>query len=354
MKKTSFWKKYKFGIVYALLLTAMTVYAVLDVFVIPHRYGEAAESNAGETTAELASEGTVIAESAGSDTGSHSESHTHGGPGSGHRGEWGPPGDFPGDRGSSSSREAHSGSGTAELQDQNYAETAGIEIKQYRYMDTTVYVADVTVSDAGQLTTAFAEDTYGRNVKAAVSEIAADHNAVLAINGDFYGARDRGYVIRNGVLYRESGDGNEDLVIYKDGSFGIIRENEVSAQELLQQGAEQVLSFGPALLENGEIVVDSEDEVGRAMASNPRTAIGIVEPQHYLLVVSDGRTEESMGLTLSELAAFMQQLGAETAYNLDGGGSSTMVYQGSVVNQPTTGGEVIRERSVSDIVYIKQ
>ena len=131
----------------------------------------------------------------------------------------------------------------------------------------------------------------------------------------------------------------------------MIREREISARELLSQGAVQVFSFGPALLEDGEIAVSEQDEVGRAMADNPRTAIGILGENHYLLVVSDGRTQESQGLTLRQLACFMQSLGAETAYNLDGGGSSTMVFKGQVVNTPTTNGHSIQERSVSDIVY---
>ena len=88
------------------------------------------------------------------------------------------------------------------------------------------------------------------------------------------------------------------------------------------------------------------------MASNPRTAIGLIDNNHYLFVVSDGRTQESEGLSLYQLAQFMKSLGAKTAYNLDGGGSSTMVFQGSLINKPTTSGRDIRERKVSDIVYI--
>ena len=88
------------------------------------------------------------------------------------------------------------------------------------------------------------------------------------------------------------------------------------------------------------------------MASNPRTAIGIVDPLHYVFVVSDGRTKASEGLSLRELAQIMQELGVKTAYNLDGGGSSTMVFQGRVVNNPTTNGKRVSERSVSDIVCI--
>ena len=144
----------------------------------------------------------------------------------------------------------------------------------------------------------------------------------------------------------------EDLVIYEDGSFEIITEEEITAEELLEQGAKEILSFGPALIENGTISVTEEDEVGKAMASNPRTAIGIIDDLHYVFVVSDGRTEESEGLSLLELAEFMDSIGVETAYNLDGGGSSTMYFNGAVVNNPTTSGRSVKERSVSDIVCI--
>ena len=144
----------------------------------------------------------------------------------------------------------------------------------------------------------------------------------------------------------------EDLVIYKDGSFGIIKEGDITAQQLVENGAMQVLSFGPALIEKGAISVDSSDEVGKAMASNPRTAIGIVDDSTYVFVVSDGRTSESQGLSLKQLAEFMKELNVTTAYNLDGGGSSTMYFNGQIINKPTTDGRNIQEREVSDIVYL--
>ena len=98
--------------------------------------------------------------------------------------------------------------------------------------------------------------------------------------------------------------------------------------------------------------MSEKTEVGRAKASNPRTAIGIIDDLHYVFVVSDGRTNESEGLSLYELAGFFQQIGVKTAYNLDGGGSSTMVFNGEVINNPTTSGSSIKERSISDIIYI--
>ena len=233
-----------------------------------------------------------------------------------------------------------------------YDENIFIEITEERIGDTTVYVADVRLASADHLKTAFADNTYGRNVTDTTSGIAEAVDAILAVNGDFYGAQQSGFVIRGGVLYRSAAKkGAEDLVIYADGSFGIIREAEITAQALLESGARDVLSFGPALIENGKISVSVNDEVGRAKASNPRTAIAMIDELHYLFVVSDGRTNESEGLSLYELAAYLQNKGAQTAYNLDGGGSSTMVFNGRVVNNPTSG-RSIKERNVSDIVYV--
>lgn len=232
-------------------------------------------------------------------------------------------------------------------------ENITITLTEYREYDTSIYVADVQVSSPEYLKTALAQSAYGRNVTQKTSEMAEENHAILAINGDYYGAQEKGYVIRNGVIYRDTAsDGQEDLVLYQDGSLEIIQEDEITAQELLDQGAQQVLSFGPALLENSTISVSQNEEVGKAKASNPRTAIGILDDLHYVFVVSDGRTSESTGLSLYQLAEFMKGLGVTTAYNLDGGGSSTMYFNGKIINNPTTNGKTIQERSVSDIVYI--
>ncbi|WP_314327913.1 phosphodiester glycosidase family protein [Oribacterium sinus] len=227
-----------------------------------------------------------------------------------------------------------------------------ITVTQYRAYDSNIYVADVEVTDGTSILSAFAKNTYGRNITETTSDMAEENNAVLAINGDYYGARQSGYVIRNGVVYRSQGSNGEDMVISKDGSLSFISESDTTTDSLIQKQAWQVLSFGPVLVENGQVAVSENDEVGMAMASNPRTAIGTVAKNHYLFVVSDGRTSESAGLSLYELANFMKSLGATNVYNLDGGGSSTMVFQGEVVNNPTTNGNKISERAVSDILYI--
>ena len=230
-----------------------------------------------------------------------------------------------------------------------------ITLTEKTVSNTQVYIADITVSSAEYLKTALAQNTYGTNVTAKTSVTAANNNAILAVNGDYYGANSTGYVIRNGVVYRDTvreDSSNGDLAIYKDGSFKIIYEDQVSADQLVKDGVVNLLAFGPSLVENGEIVVDTNSEVGQSMSSNPRTAIGIIDENHYIIIVSDGRTSESEGLSLYQLAEIMKSYGVKTAYNLDGGGSSTLYFNGKVINKPTTNGNTISERSVSDIVYI--
>ena len=245
---------------------------------------------------------------------------------------------------------------TATVTDSSYKDdNISINLSESTVNSTQVYVADVTVSSSDYLKTAFAQNAFGTNVTAKTSETAKNNNAILAVNGDYYGANSTGYVIRNGVVYRDTvreDSSNGDLAIYKDGSFKIIYEDQISADHLVKDGVVNLLAFGPALVENGEIAVGTNEEVGQAMASNPRTAIGIIDANHYIIVVSDGRTSESKGLSLYQMAEVMKSYGVKTAYNLDGGGSSTLYFNSQVINKPTTGGNKISERAVSDIVYI--
>ena len=245
---------------------------------------------------------------------------------------------------------------TATVTDSSYKDdNISINLSETTVNNTQVYVADITVTSSDYLKTAFAQNAFGTNVTAKTSETADDNNAILAVNGDYYGANSTGYVIRNGVVYRDTvreNSNNGDLAIYKDGSFKIIYEDQISADQLVKDGVVNLLAFGPALVENSEIAVGTNEEVGQAMASNPRTAIGIIDENHYIIVVSDGRTSESKGLSLYQMAEVMKSYGVKTAYNLDGGGSSTLYFNGQVINKPTTGGNKISERSVSDIVYI--
>lgn len=239
------------------------------------------------------------------------------------------------------------------ITDHSYSDgNISITLTEYREYETAIYVADIRLSSPEALKTGLAQGSYGRNIRQTTSEMAVEYNAILAINGDYYGARESGFVLRNGTLYRDRASDREALVIDKNGNLQIVEEASTNAQALLDGGAQQVLSFGPGLIREGQVCVDKYTEVDQATHSNPRTAIAQVGELHYLMVVSDGRTSRSEGLSLYQLAQFLQELGAQTAYNLDGGGSSTMWFNGQIINEPVNRGSKISERSVSDIVYI--
>jgi exopolysaccharide biosynthesis protein len=220
----------------------------------------------------------------------------------------------------------------------------------------TYYVADVVVSDATQLSSAFADNQFGTNIITYTSEIAADNNAIFAINGDYYGFRDDGILIRNGVIYRDD-PARTGLAFYLDGSMQVYDEIQTSAEELLAAGVWNTLSFGPALLDDGAIVenlstVEIDTNFGNhpIQGDQPRTGIGIIDNNHFVFIVVDGRSKGySMGVSLDEFAEIFQQLGCTEAYNLDGGGSSTMYFLGRVVNNPLGKN---KERGTSDILFI--
>ncbi|WP_087874684.1 phosphodiester glycosidase family protein [Arthrobacter globiformis] len=220
----------------------------------------------------------------------------------------------------------------------------------------TYYVADVVLDDATTLKSAFANDSFGENITQTTSEIAAAHNAIFAVNGDYYGFRDTGIVIRNGVVFRDEG-ARQGLAFYRDGTVKVYDETSATAEQLVSDGVWNTLSFGPAIVQDSRIVDGIEDvEVDTNFGNHsiqgeqPRTAVGLIGTNHLVFVVVDGRSPGySAGVTMTGLAQIMKDLGAQTAYNLDGGGSSTMYFNGSLVNNPLGAN---RERGTSDILYI--
>lgn len=312
-------KPYRWAAIYAIILTAAISFTLLDNFVLPKSIANAGAASVPSVTTPAASSGTTVKNPSSTEKSAKSESQSK-----------------------------------AVVTDRSYEdENIKISIETVRKYNSNIYIADIQVSDPSYLKTALANNTYGRNITATTSDMAEDNNAIFAINGDYYGFRDGGYVLRNGVAYRgtvRSGD-NDALVIDKDGDLSVVAEGEVSLDSLSTKGAWQVLSFGPGLVVDGKIVVNSSSEVAKATSSNPRTAIGQISELHYIVIVSDGRTSESAGLSLLQLAQELRDRGCTVAYNLDGGGSSTMYFNGEVINNPTSG-RSIAERKVSDIVYI--
>jgi exopolysaccharide biosynthesis protein len=229
-----------------------------------------------------------------------------------------------------------------------------ISIEIYEKYEATIYVAEVKLSSPLFFRTALANDTYGRNIKQYPSVMATNKKAIFAINGDFYGYRDVGLVIRNGTFFRDvprSAPDNIALIMDKDGNLRLHTEGSVDGETLVEQGITQGWSFGPVLVNNG-VAVDTSNQKWVSGSDNPRTAIGQIGPLHYLFVVVDGRSTASRGVNLSELTQIFLDHGAQIAYNLDGGGTATMWFNGSLTNKPTYDGTGVYQRGTSDILYI--
>ena len=213
---------------------------------------------------------------------------------------------------------------------------------------TTYYLADIYVRDITCFQSALARDTYGSGFRDSITDMALLNNALLAINGDYYGNTSEGVVIRNGVIYRANKTDCDVCVLYYDGTMRVMPGDSFSVEEAVAQGAWQAWTFGPALLDTDGSVLTSFASTNRIISANPRTAIGYYEPGHYCMVVVDGRGE-SAGITLPDLSRLFNDLGCTAAYNLDGGNSSIMVWNNTVINDPSGGG-----RESSDALLITE
>ena len=223
-----------------------------------------------------------------------------------------------------------------------------ITVEEVNEENLTYYVADIYVRDIDCFRTALAGDTYGSGFRDSIEDMAVLNNALLAVNGDYYGNTTEGVVIRNGVIYRANPTDCDVCVLYYDGSMKVMPGSSFSVEEAVEDGAWQAWTFGPALLDAGGNPITAFASTSRITNANPRTAIGYYEPGHYCLVVVDGRGESS-GISLPRLSRLFDTLGCTAAYNLDGGNSSIMVWGNEVINNPSGGG-----RESSDALLIAE
>ena len=213
--------------------------------------------------------------------------------------------------------------------------------------NVTYFVADIYLSNIKYFKTAFANNTYGQGYAQEHLELAKANNAILAISGDYYGARSSGLVIRNGKLYRETLF-NDVCILYADGTMETMAKEDFNLDAAIKKGAYQGWSFGPMLLKNGGETMTKDEFNNKVNPQNPRSSIGYYAPGHYCFVTVDGRQPGySDGYTLEEMSKLYASLGCKAAYNLDGGQTVEMSFKGETVNKPYNGG-----RACSDIVYI--
>lgn len=233
-----------------------------------------------------------------------------------------------------------------EITDTTYrSENIAITITKQRVHDSDVYIADIYVTSVEHLRRGFSNGVWDENSQP-IGTIAQANNAILGMTGDYSRLLSKGLVVGNGEVLRKSNNNVRDnCLIYPDGTMVTYKRGTKTVSELLAQPLWQSFLFGPSLLKSdGSPYEKFSSNIG---AANPRSVLGYYAPGHYCFVLVDGRSSENRGIKMTPLSAYMAELGCQAAYNLDGGQSAILWFNGRAVNQPYNGG-----RPLTDIVYI--
>lgn len=221
-------------------------------------------------------------------------------------------------------------------------ESLAVEIHRY---ETTYYrsnkaepavcfVADIYERNYDSFRPVFGSEHHNGIALAEAMDMADRMQCVLWLTGDNIIQADKeakGILIRDGYVFQRTNRIDGCSLNPETLSLDLVHCSGNTAQAVIESGAQNVFSFGPILVENGEI---PEDARATRKKLNPRTAIGMVEPGHLVAVVVDGRQPGySLGVSGGELAELMVAHGCVSAYNLDGGISATMIFLGNKINR---------------------
>jgi len=233
-------------------------------------------------------------------------------------------------------------------------EDASIRVQmETREEDGVIWrIAWVEIASPTQLRTAY----FGKSIKSdtqdKISRLAPKMNAVIAINGDNYGQEKakHSFIVRMGEVRQTKLNKTKDiLIIDENGDFHTFI-NSAGADTFAKDTGHTVVNafmFGPALVREGEIVSLKREYGFNPEGTQPRAAIGQLDRLSYVLVIADNATgSDKKGATHQQLAKFMQELGCREAYNLDGGNSAIMMYNGTMLNN-----KMGQERDVTDMIY---
>ncbi|MBR5110370.1 MAG: phosphodiester glycosidase family protein [Clostridia bacterium] len=212
------------------------------------------------------------------------------------------------------------------------------------------WVASIKIADPSQLRTTAANGFQSEMVMKGTA-MAKRVNAVLAINGDYFYFTHHGYILRQGQLFLDDLRGDRDvLLIDEDGDFHIVRNPFTGQVRETIDGKKvmQAFFFGPVLVQNGKMVRDMDLRYDmRAEERRQRMCIAQVGPLEYKCICCGPPARGNSGMTLEEFARLVYSLGVETAYNLDGGDSTMMIFNGEKINDPKSPDT----RDIADIIY---
>lgn len=237
------------------------------------------------------------------------------------------------------------------LSDREYVDPSiSVKIESGRVDETNYLVARVKIANASQIRSAMAQ-TYSNPSKVFGASMAKRANAVFAVNGDYFSARmNVGYVARQGKVYRTKCDGRYDVLIIDDkGDLHIFKNATNDAIAAFDGVVVNGYTFGPGLVIDSVAQTGYQDMDNAALKPAQRMCIAQVGELEYLCICSEGPEDPgSVGLTLEQFTQLVASFeGVQNAYNLDGGSSSTMVFQNQKINSPKNP----KKRELCDILY---
>ena len=209
------------------------------------------------------------------------------------------------------------------------------DIEVFEVSGGTYHGYMMVVRDPSRVTVGVCRKNFSKEPGLQLYEIAEKYGAVAAVNGGAFaddggvgnGGKPHGIVVSDSELLYSSGGGDENVTVGFT-QDDILVVGEMTGKQAQEMKLRDAVTFGPALVVNGEACEVS----GISSGLNPRTAIGQREDGAVLLLVIDGRQVNSMGATHADLMRIMLEYGAVNACNLDGGSSSIMYYEGEYLN----------------------
>ena len=238
---------------------------------------------------------------------------------------------------------------------ENNSKTLKVRIEKKRQYNCNYWVATVETANPNQLVHALSYGTFG-GTREKTSAATKRNNAIIGINGSAFSystghPSPQGMCIVNGKVHANYATSPTTMCIKNDGTLQAGPTGRY-ASALKKLGVRSTLNFGPIILNNGKTVPMSAQGNPFSLVNyqDPRTVIGMISPKKYIMLVADGRRSTSAGLNLSQMVSILQGYKCSFAYNLDGGGSATMSYRGTVLNQPSDGSE----RPCADFLLFKR
>ena len=221
--------------------------------------------------------------------------------------------------------------------------------------NSAVSFGEIKTADGSQIRRYIANNSYGSDVQFYASDMARDVNAVIALNGDFYAFRSIGITVYGRQLYRNAGKSLDTCFITAEGDLVFAHRGELQSDEDTRRFVQEhdvvfSLSFGPILVENGELLpAESYGDypIGELNRIYSRSGIGQLGERHYLIATLGEQGPYNTRAQLYTFATYLAAKGCQSAYTLDGGQTAVMIMGGTTFNRV----DWDSERTMSDIVY---